>query len=80
MGSSTSKSIAADTAYTDSSWYTGSTKGTVKVRSCRVKSALGLGVHHCIVVECPSMDKWVVYGLTTVRIIMPALRLVDSSV
>ena len=33
----------------------------MKVRSCRVKQALGLGVHHCIVVDCPSMDKWVVY-------------------
>ena len=61
MGSSSSKAIAADTAYTHSSWYTGSAKGTVRVRSCRVAVALGLGVHHCIVVECPSMDKWVIY-------------------
>ena len=61
MGSSSCKAIAADTAYTDSSWYTGSNRGTVRVRSCRVRAALGLGVHHCIVVECPSMDKWVIY-------------------
>ena len=62
MGSSSSCSgIAASTMYTDSSWYTGKTNGTVRVRSCRVSTGLGLGVHHCIVVECPSMDKWVVY-------------------
>ena len=61
MGSSSSKSIAGDTAYTDPSWYTGDTRGMVRVRSCRVAAALGLGVHHCIVVDCPSMDKWVVY-------------------
>lgn len=58
MGSSTSKAIAA---YSHSSWYTGSAEGTVRVRSCRVGAALGLGVHHCIVVECPSRDKWVIY-------------------
>ena len=61
MGSSTSKTIAASTSYTHSSWYTGSAIGIVRIRSCRVGLALGLGVHHCIVVECPSMDKWVVF-------------------
>ena len=61
MGLSKSKAIARDTTYTDSSWYTGPTRGTVRVGSCRVVLAAGLGVHHCIIVECPSMDKWVVY-------------------
>ena len=61
MGSSSCKAIAAGTTYSHSSWYTGSERGTVRVRSCRVTAALGLGVHHCIVVDCPSMDKWVIY-------------------
>ena len=52
--------INADTTYTHSSWYTGSTKGIVRVCSCCVEKALGLGVHHCIVAEFPSMDKWVI--------------------
>ena len=59
MGSA--KSIAGATQYTDHSWYTGSARGTVKVGSCRIGIALGMGVHHCIIVDCPSMDKWVVY-------------------
>ena len=61
MGSSSSKSIAQDTSYSHYSWYTGSAKGAVKVWSCRVKRALGLGVHHGIVVHVPSLDKFVVY-------------------
>ena len=61
MGSSSSKAIAADTTYTHSSWYTGSANRIVRVCSCCVEIPLGLGVHHCIVVECPSMDKWVIY-------------------
>ena len=61
MGSSSCKAIAASTTYSDPSWYTGDTRGTVRVHSCRIWVALGLGVHHCIVVDCPSKDKWVVY-------------------
>jgi len=55
------KSICGSTAYTHKSQYTGNCKGSVRVRSCRVGAALGLGVHHCIVVECDSKDKWVVF-------------------
>lgn len=52
MGSSGS-GLAAATRYTDSSWYDGrgGEEGNVYVRSCRVTSALGLGVHHAIVVD-----------------------------
>ena len=64
--SSTVKPMIAKSrrVYTDPSRHTGSKIGTVRVRSCRISIRLGrrLGVHHCIVVECPSMDiKWVVY-------------------
>ena len=65
MGSSTSKCVAASTTYSHYSWYTGNTRGTVTVHSCRVAKALGLGVHHCIVVDCPSMDKWVIFEWST---------------
>lgn len=54
-------SIPQGTKYTHESYYSGSDRGTVKVRSGRVKTALGLGVHHCIYVDVPNSDKWVVH-------------------
>jgi hypothetical protein len=53
--------IARSTKYTHESQYSGSDKGTVKIRSCRVRIAGGLGVHHCIYVAVPTKDKWVVH-------------------
>lgn len=58
---SNKSSLAKSTMYTHESQYSGSAKGTVKVRSCRVKTALGLAVHHGIYVEVPGKDKWVVH-------------------
>jgi len=63
MGSSSSKDLAGSgaTTYTHYTQYTGNKKGTLGVRSCRVKSALGLGVHHGLVLDIPSADKYIVH-------------------
>ncbi|CAF1652127.1 unnamed protein product, partial [Adineta ricciae] len=58
----TSSSLAKTVRYIDPLWYDGrgGEEGNVCVRSCRVTSALGLGVHHAIAVDNID-DKWRVF-------------------
>ncbi|CAF4658007.1 unnamed protein product [Rotaria sp. Silwood1] len=52
MGSSPSH-IAANTRFTNPSWYEGQNdeEGELKIWSIRVGSVLGLGAHHCLVMD-----------------------------